>query len=61
MVSLGTSITTPFNVPLSLSLLLPLHQETLYDDTDALVDGKYEESDAFEFGRLVSLTVMYSF
>ncbi len=61
MASLGTSITTPFNVPLSLSVLLPLHQKTLYDDTDAFVDGKYEESDAFEFGPLVSLTVMYSF
>lgn len=61
MASLGTSITTPFNVPLSLSLLLPLHQKTLYDDSDALVDGQYEESDAFEFGPLVSLTVMYSF
>ncbi len=61
MASLGTSITTPFNVPLSLSLLLPLHQETLYDDSDAFVDGEYEESDAFEFGPLVSLTVLYSF
>ena len=61
MASFGTSITTPFNVPLSLSLLLPLHQKTLYDDSDAFVDGQYEESDAFEFGPLVSLTVMYSF
>lgn len=61
MASLGTSITTPFNVPFSLSLLLPLHQKTLYDDSDAFVDGKYEESDAFEFGPLVSLTVLYPF
>jgi hypothetical protein len=61
MASLGTSITTPFNVSLSLSLLLPLHQKTLYDDTDALDDGEYEESDAFEFGPLVSVTVLYSF
>lgn len=61
MASLGTSITTPFNVPLSLSLLLPLHQKTLYDDTDAFVGGKYEESDAFEFGPLISLTTLYSF
>lgn len=50
MACFGTSIKTPFNVPLSLSLLLPLHQKTLYDD-----------SDAFEFGPLVSLTVLYSF
>ncbi len=61
MASLGTSITTPFNVPLSISLLLPLHQKTLYDDTDALDVVKFEESDAFEFGPLVSVTVLYSF
>ena len=61
MASMGTSITTPFNVPLSISLLLPLHQKTLYDDTDALDVVKYEESDAFEFGPLVSVTVQYSF
>jgi len=61
MASLGTSITTPLNVPLSLAILLPLHQKTLYEESDAFVDGKYEESDAFEFGPLISLTVLYSF
>ena len=61
MASMGTSITTPFNVPLSVSLLLPLHQKTLYDDTEALDIGNFEESDAFEFGPLVSVTVLYSF
>lgn len=61
MASMGTSIRTPFNVPLSVSLLLPLHQKTLYDDTDALDVVKFEESDAFEFGPLVSVTVLYSF
>lgn len=61
MASMGTSISTPFNVPLSISLLLPLHQKTLYDDTDALDVVKFEESDAFEFGPLVSVTVLYSF
>ncbi len=61
MASLGTSITTPFNVPLSITFMLPLHQKTLYDDSETLADSKYEESDAFEFGPLVSLTVLYSF
>ena len=61
MASVGTSVATPYNIPLSLTLMLPLSQETLYDDTDALLDGVYEESDAFEFGPLVSLTVPYVF
>ena len=61
MASVGASIVTPYNIPLSLTLMLPLSQETLYDDTPALLDGEYEESDAFEFGPLVSFTVLYSF
>ena len=61
MASVGASVATPYNIPLSLTLMLPLSQETLYDDTDALLDGVYEESDAFEFGPLVSLTVLYAF
>ena len=61
MASLSASITTPYDVPLSVAVMLPLRQETLYDDTDALLDGLYEESDAFEFGPLVSLTVLYGF
>lgn len=61
LASFGTSVTTPFNVPLSITLMLPLHQKTLYDDSETLVDSKYEESDAFKFGPLVSLTVLYSF
>ena len=61
MASFGTSVVTPYDLPLSLSVLLPLHQETLYDDTGALLDGVYEESDAFEFGPLISLTVLYGF
>ena len=61
MASLGTSIVTPYNIPLSLTLMLPLSQETLYDDSDALLGGVYEEKDAFEFGPLVSLTVLYAF
>ena len=61
MASVGASIVTPYNIPLSVMLMLPLSQETLYDDTSALLDGAYEESDAFEFGPLVSLTVLYSF
>ena len=50
MASFGTSIATPYNIPLSLAVMLPLHQETLYDN-----------SDAFEFGPLVSLTALYAF
>ena len=50
MASVGASIVTPYNVPVSVALMLPLSQKTLY-----------EESDAFEFGPLVSLTVLYSF
>lgn len=50
MASVGASIVTPYNIPVSVSLILPLSQKTLY-----------EESDAFEFGPLVSLTVLYSF
>jgi len=61
MASLGTYILTPFNVPLSVTLMLPLHQKTLFDDSETLADTNYEESDAFEFGPLVSLTVLYSF
>lgn len=61
MASFGASVITPNNVPLSLAVMLPLHQETLYDDTAALLDGEYEERDAFEFGPLVSLTILYAF
>ena len=61
MASVGTSIVTPYNIPLSVTLMLPLSQETLYDDTSTLLGGVYEERDAFEFGPLVSLTVLYSF
>ena len=61
MASFGASVATPYNIPLSLAVMLPLHQETLYDDTDALLDGTYEERDAFEFGPLVSLTALYAF
>ena len=50
MASVGASIVTPYNIPVSVALILPLSQRTLY-----------EESDAFEFGPLVSLTVLYSF
>ena len=61
MASVGASIVTPYNIPLSVTLMLPLSQETLYDDTSAFLGGAYEERDAFEFGPLVSLTVLYSF
>ena len=61
MASFGASVATPYHIPLSLAVMLPLQQETLYDDSDALLDGTYEESDAFEFGPLISLTVLYAF
>ena len=61
MASLGTSVATPYDATLSLTMMLPLQQETLYDDSNAFLDGTYEESDAFEFGPLVSLTVLHAF
>ena len=61
MASFGASVRTPYNIPLSLTVMLPWHQKTLYDDSAALRDGEYEESDAFEFGPLVSLTALYAF
>ena len=61
MASLAASIVTPYNIPLSIAVMMPLSQETLYDDTAALLDGVYEERDAFEFGPLVSLSVLYAF
>ncbi len=50
MASFGTSVAMPYDATLSLTMMLPLQQETLYDD-----------SDAFEFGPLVSLTVLHAF
>ena len=50
MASVGASIVTPYNIPVSVAVMFPLSQKTLY-----------EQSDAFEFGPLVSLTVLYSF
>ena len=61
MASVGASVATPYNIPLSVTMMFPLSQETLYDDTDAFLDGVYEESDAFKFGPLVSLTALYAF
>ena len=61
MASVGVSVVTPYNIPLSVTVMLPLHQETLYDDSNALLDGVYDESDAFKFGPLVSLTLLYAF
>jgi hypothetical protein len=61
LASLGASIATPYNVPLSITLMLPIQQETLYDDSNALLDGTYQESDAFKLGMLVSVTALYSF
>ncbi len=50
MTSLGASVAMPYDATLSLTMMLPLRQETLYDD-----------SDAFKFGPLVSLTELYAF
>lgn len=54
MVSFGTSIATPYNVPLSITLMLPIQQETLYDDSA-------QGNDAFKLGSLVSVRALYSF
>ncbi len=54
MVSLGTSIATPYNVPLSITFMLPIQQETLYDDSA-------QGNDAFKLGSLVSVRALYSF
>lgn len=54
LASFGASIATPYNVPLSISLMLPIQQETLWDDSE-------QGSDAFELTALVSVTAFYSF
>ena len=54
LVSLGTSIATPYNFPLSITFMLPMQQETLYDDSAS-------GNDAFKLGALVSITALYSF
>ena len=61
MASLGASVLTSERLTLSLTAMLPLQQETLYDDSNAFLDGEYVESDAFEFGPLISLTALYAF
>ncbi len=61
MASFGAAFSTPFNIPIAIAFMLPLHQETLYDDSDSFLDGSYEESDAFKFGPLISISVFYSF
>ena len=61
MASFSSTISTPLNIPLSIALMLPLHQQTMYDDEDALTGTNYQESDAFKFGPLLSITAMYFF
>ena len=61
MLSFNASVITSYNLPLSIALMLPLNQETFYDDTNVLDGDGYEEADAFEFGPLVSLTISYAF
>ncbi len=54
MASLGTSVATPYNVPLSITFMFPIQQETLWDNSQ-------QGSDAFKLGSLVSVTANYSF
>ena len=54
MASLGASIATPYNVPLTITLMLPIQQKTLWDDSE-------QGSDAFKLRSLISLTALYSF
>lgn len=61
MASFSSTISTPLNIPLSIALMLPLHQQTMYDDEDVLTGTNYQESDAFKFGPLLSITAMYFF
>ncbi|MCG9129310.1 hypothetical protein JT359_17115 [Candidatus Poribacteria bacterium] len=61
MASFGASISTPYSIPIAIAFMLPLQQETLYDDSNSFVDGKFDESDAFKFGPLISISVFYSF
>ena len=50
MAALGVSLATLDGITVSANVMFPLTQQTLYD-----------ESDAIEFGNLVSLTTTYSF
>ena len=50
MAALGMSVTALSDIFVSVNVMFPLTQKTLYD-----------ESDAIEFGNLVSLTTTYSF
>lgn len=61
LASFAASIATPYNVPLSITVMLPIQQETLYDDSVRLSDGTYQENDAFKLGVLVSVMALYSF
>lgn len=54
LASFGASVATPYNVPLTIILMLPIQQETLYDDSAS-------GNDAFKLGTLVSVTALYSF
>lgn len=54
MASMGASIATPYNVPLTITLMLPIQQETLYDDSA-------QGNDAFKLGMLLSVRALYSF
>ena len=61
LASFGASIATPYNVQLSITVMLPIQQETLYDGSVRLSDGTYQENDAFKLGMLVSVMALYSF
>ena len=54
MVSFGSSIATPYNVPLSITFMLPIQQETLYNDSA-------QGNDAFKLSSLLSVRALYSF
>lgn len=54
LASMGVSIATPYNVPLTVTLMLPIQQETLYDDSA-------QGNDSFRMGTLVSVRALYAF
>lgn len=61
MLSFGATIATFYDIPISLTVTLPLQQETLYTGGTASEAEAYVEQDAFEFGPLVSVTLLYAF
>lgn len=61
MVLLGASVRSINNIPVSITLMLPLRHRTLYNDSNTYTDNRSDENDSFEVGPLVLLSAFYSF